>query len=152
MLSASYQGALPGIDLALLLDSAAYHMTADTPDRIRPGTLQAGPAACCAMGVMSGCFCAKRHSCLYYLSQMTCLRAPLVRHCEGHVLQAMGENVLGLVLEYGRVLRNGTDAAPATGKLIFFDVLGLFMVRHASPAGLGKEAPVSVTVRGDPVS
>ena len=40
----------------------------------------------------------------------------------------MGENVLGLVLEYSHLLRNGTDALPATGKLIFFDVLGLFMV------------------------
>ncbi len=44
-------------------------------------------------------------------------------------MQAMGENVLGLVLEYSRLLRNGTNAMPATGKLIFFDVLGLFMVR-----------------------
>ena len=41
MLSASYLGSVPGIDLALLLDSQAYHMTVDTPDRIRPGTLQA---------------------------------------------------------------------------------------------------------------
>ena len=78
MLSASYAGALPGIDLALLLDSAAYHMTADTPDRIRPGTLQAGPAAssgCSSHAV--GCICinpAGKHP----FNPSFCLHAPLL--------------------------------------------------------------------------
>ena len=36
-------GALPGLDIAFLLDAAAYHTDRDTVDRIRPGTLQARP-------------------------------------------------------------------------------------------------------------
>ena len=33
-------GTLPGVDMASLLDSGAYHMSQDVPERIRPGTLQ----------------------------------------------------------------------------------------------------------------
>ncbi len=40
MMSAKYFGELPGLDIAFLLDSGAYHMLADVPERIRPGTLQ----------------------------------------------------------------------------------------------------------------
>lgn len=34
-------GQTPGIDIASLLDSSAYHMWADVTERIKPGTLQA---------------------------------------------------------------------------------------------------------------
>ena len=40
-------GGLPGIDLASLLDSSAYHMWADVTERIRPGTLQASHQLLC---------------------------------------------------------------------------------------------------------
>ncbi len=40
MLSAKYLGELPGVDIAFLLDSGAYHSTKDVPERIRPGTIQ----------------------------------------------------------------------------------------------------------------
>lgn len=49
MLSSKYgMGTLPGLDMASLLDSGAYHMHADVPERIRPGTLQVNSAACFA--------------------------------------------------------------------------------------------------------
>ena len=32
--------ALPGLDIAFLLDASAYHTDRDTVDRIKPGTLQ----------------------------------------------------------------------------------------------------------------
>ncbi len=41
LLSSKYgMGSLPGLDMASLLDSGAYHMQQDLPERIRPGTLQ----------------------------------------------------------------------------------------------------------------
>lgn len=40
MLSAQHYGNLPGIDLAYILDGAAYHTEQDTVDRIRKGTVQ----------------------------------------------------------------------------------------------------------------
>lgn len=40
LLSSKYMGTLPGIDMASLLDSGAYHMQQDVLERIRPGTLQ----------------------------------------------------------------------------------------------------------------
>lgn len=39
------QGAWPGLDIAFLLDAAAYHTDRDTTARIRRGTLQARPPA-----------------------------------------------------------------------------------------------------------
>jgi hypothetical protein len=39
--SSDYLGSLPGIDIAQILDGAAYHSRHDTVARIRPGTLQA---------------------------------------------------------------------------------------------------------------
>ena len=46
LLSSKYgMGSLPGIDMASLLDSGAYHMQQDVPERIRPGTLQVTAAA-----------------------------------------------------------------------------------------------------------
>ena len=46
LLSSKYgMGKLPGIDMASLLDSGAYHMQQDVPERIRPGTLQVTAAA-----------------------------------------------------------------------------------------------------------
>jgi hypothetical protein len=47
MLSSKYgMGTLPGLDMASLLDSGAYHMHADVPERIRPGTLQVRSLLC----------------------------------------------------------------------------------------------------------
>ena len=40
MFSYRYYGSLPGLDVAFLLDSSAYHTHEDAPHRIRPGTLQ----------------------------------------------------------------------------------------------------------------
>ena len=40
LLSSKWMGTLPGVDMASLLDSGAYHMSQDLPERIRPGTLQ----------------------------------------------------------------------------------------------------------------
>ncbi|GMH43401.1 hypothetical protein BSKO_11323 [Bryopsis sp. KO-2023] len=40
MLSADHRGSLPGIDMATVLDAAAYHTDRDTLERIRPGTTQ----------------------------------------------------------------------------------------------------------------
>ena len=39
--SAQKMGHLPGLDVAFLLDAAAYHTHQDTLERIRPGTVQA---------------------------------------------------------------------------------------------------------------
>lgn len=39
--SAQHHGSLPGIDLAYILDGAAYHTKQDTVARIRKGTVQA---------------------------------------------------------------------------------------------------------------
>lgn len=41
MFSADYLGSLPGIDVAQVLDGAAYHSKHDTVARIRAGTIQA---------------------------------------------------------------------------------------------------------------
>ncbi|KAL3158059.1 hypothetical protein ABBQ32_011669 [Trebouxia sp. C0010 RCD-2024] len=41
MFSYDYYGTLPGVDVAFLLDSSAYHTHEDAPHRIRPGTVQA---------------------------------------------------------------------------------------------------------------
>lgn len=38
--SAQKHGNLPGLDVAFLLDASAYHTPLDTPERIRPGTVQ----------------------------------------------------------------------------------------------------------------
>jgi len=38
--SYKYYGSLPGVDIAFLLDSSAYHTHNDSPERIRPGTVQ----------------------------------------------------------------------------------------------------------------
>lgn len=43
MFSYKYYGSLPGVDIAFLLDSSAYHTHNDSPERIRPGTVQ----VCC---------------------------------------------------------------------------------------------------------
>ena len=40
MFSYKYYGSLPGVDIAFLLDSSAYHTHNDSPERIRPGTVQ----------------------------------------------------------------------------------------------------------------
>ena len=40
MFSYAHQGRWPGVDVAFLLDAAAYHTDRDTTDRIRAGTLQ----------------------------------------------------------------------------------------------------------------
>ena len=40
MFSAQHHGNLPGIDLAYILDGAAYHTKQDTVARIRKGTVQ----------------------------------------------------------------------------------------------------------------
>ena len=42
MFSYEHYGALPGLDIAFLLDGAAYHTDRDAVGRIRRGTLQAG--------------------------------------------------------------------------------------------------------------
>ena len=43
--SSDYMGSLPGIDIAQILDGAAYHSRHDTIARIRPGTVQARACA-----------------------------------------------------------------------------------------------------------
>ena len=40
MFSYKHYGSLPGLDIAFLLDGAAYHTDRDTVDRLRPGTVQ----------------------------------------------------------------------------------------------------------------
>lgn len=40
MFSYDYYGSLPGVDIAFLLDSSAYHTHEDAPHRVRPGTVQ----------------------------------------------------------------------------------------------------------------
>lgn len=45
MFSYDYYGTLPGVDVAFLLDSSAYHTHEDAPHRIRPGTVQVAPHA-----------------------------------------------------------------------------------------------------------
>lgn len=47
MFSYKYYGSLPGIDVAFLLDSSAYHTREDAPHRIKPGTLQVTAADSC---------------------------------------------------------------------------------------------------------
>lgn len=40
----------------------------------------------------------------------------------------MGENVAELIIDIGSSLRQGKDKVEENEKLVFFDVLGLFMV------------------------
>lgn len=40
MFSSDYHGSLPGIDIAQVLDGAAYHSHHDTIERLRKGTIQ----------------------------------------------------------------------------------------------------------------
>ena len=40
MFSYDYYGSLPGVDIAFLLDSSAYHTHEDAPHRVRPGIVQ----------------------------------------------------------------------------------------------------------------
>ena len=40
--SARHYGSLPGIDVAFIMDSTAYHSYLDEAERIRAGTLQVG--------------------------------------------------------------------------------------------------------------
>lgn len=40
MFSYDYYGSLPGVDIAFLLDSSAYHTHEDAPYRVSPGTVQ----------------------------------------------------------------------------------------------------------------
>lgn len=42
MFSYKHYGSLPGLDIAFLLDGAAYHTDRDTLERLRPGTVQVG--------------------------------------------------------------------------------------------------------------
>lgn len=44
------------------------------------------------------------------------------------LLQAMGDNVAELIFQFGMDLSSGNDVVEEDEKLIFFDVLGLFMV------------------------
>lgn len=50
MFSSDYMGRLPGIDIAQVMDGAAYHSKHDTVDRIRKGTIQvsdlSSPSTC----------------------------------------------------------------------------------------------------------
>ena len=48
------------------------------------------------------------------------------------IVQAMGDNVAELIVHFGAELSNGSDIVEKDDKLIFFDVLGLFMVRPQS--------------------
>ena len=47
MFSYDYYGTLPGVDIAFLLDSSAYHTHEDAPHRVRPGTVQVMPCLSC---------------------------------------------------------------------------------------------------------
>ena len=47
MFSYDYYGTLPGVDIAFLLDSSAYHTHEDAPHRVRPGTVQVTPYLSC---------------------------------------------------------------------------------------------------------
>lgn len=40
MFSAQHHGSLPGIDIAYIMDGAAYHTYQDTVHRMRAGTVQ----------------------------------------------------------------------------------------------------------------
>ena len=47
MFSYAHEGRWPGVDVAFLLDAAAYHTDRDTTDRIRQSTLQVATADSC---------------------------------------------------------------------------------------------------------
>ena len=92
MFSYDYYGSLPGVDIAFLLDSAAYHTHQDAPHRIRPGTVQVHfyPWTC----LMVFCLCqAKWLSC-------ACASSFLHRQIE-HSLHAQnnGQVLCGLLLQ-----------------------------------------------------
>lgn len=54
--SAQHHGSLPGIDLAYIMDGAAYHTKQDTVARIRKGTVQVGTSlALQSLGLLRGC-------------------------------------------------------------------------------------------------
>ena len=55
------------------------------------------------------------------------------------IVQAMGDNVAELIVHFGAELSNGSDIVEKDDKLIFFDVLGLFMVRPQSVVQLLQE-------------
>lgn len=54
MFSARHYGTLPGIDVAFLMDSAAYHSYLDQPERIRHGVLQVRGATRACWGGWQG--------------------------------------------------------------------------------------------------
>ena len=76
-------------------------------------------------------------------------KTPLIVHSRVLVVQAMGENVLGAVLELGNSLAEGTHKTCTERKLIFFDFLGLIMVRHSHGLladGVGRDSKFSRTL------
>ena len=50
--------------------------------------------------------------------------------------QAMGDNVVELIVEYSRALSRGEHLDSKEDKLIFWDFLGLMMVRKVPSLGL----------------
>ncbi|KAK9835829.1 hypothetical protein WJX74_008841 [Apatococcus lobatus] len=76
-------------------------------------------------------------------------------------LQAMGENAIGLIQEFGKVLRDDPDKAAAQNSddqgMVFFDILGLYMVTyskklafqlHQLPLVLALSMPLGARVMG----
>jgi len=68
MFSYKYYGSLPGVDIAFLLDSSAYHTHNDSPERIRPGTVQVA--------------CLLRMCCWQTPASLLCVRS-VCRPCAG---------------------------------------------------------------------
>ena len=124
MFSYKHYGSLPGLDIAFLLDGAAYHTDRDTVDRLRPGTLQ---VRCWAsrfdlFPTQSG---TQPH---VYGTKAPTHR--LLRR-NARMAQAMGENVLGAVPELARTLARHEvkPEAEYNANAVYFDLFGLYMVR-----------------------
>jgi hypothetical protein len=74
LLSQLFACSLPGIDVAFVMDSSAYHSYLDSPERIRPGTLQVGCIWCvgctdkmcaCVCVCLCVCACVRVHVCVF---------------------------------------------------------------------------------------
>ena len=132
MFSAAHLGRLPGIDLATVLDGAAYHTSADIPERLRAGTLQ----ACCLTDSNSLC---PRFA---WIGQCTAHN----KACQGGwmskkankwvFLQLRGENLVATLRAFSEDLAaqarpgGAVPAHDAEGS-VYFDVLSAIMVSLA---------------------
>ena len=124
MYSYEHYGNMPGLDIAFLLDGAAYHTDRDTVDRIRTGTLQVPMRIHTRQPRIHMSYRAMAPSAHKVLDQFS-----YAQRRSDSLHQAMGENLITALPELAVQMAHERAADLLAGKAVFFDVLGYFMVR-----------------------